>query len=51
MRTDLVLDALEMAIWRRATMLDGLVAHSDAGSQGGITWSSQHHDSEESRWQ
>lgn len=33
MRTDLVLDALEMAIWRRNTVLKGLVAHSDAGSQ------------------
>ncbi len=33
MRTDLVLDALEMAIWRRDTNLKGLVAHSDAGSQ------------------
>lgn len=33
MRTDLVLDALEMAIWQRATLLGGLVAHSDAGSQ------------------
>ena len=33
MRTELVLDALEMAIWRRASVLDGLVHHSDAGSQ------------------
>ena len=37
MRTDLVLDALEMAIWSRAqagvTDLTGLVAHTDAGSQ------------------
>ncbi len=33
MRTDLVLDALEMAIWRRGAMAKGLVAHSDAGSQ------------------
>ena len=33
MRTDLVLDALEMAIWRRAGVLDGLVCHSAAGSQ------------------
>jgi hypothetical protein len=31
--TELVLDALEMAIWRRAGVLDGLVCHSDAGSQ------------------
>ncbi len=34
MRTELVLDALEMAIWRRDGLLnDGLVHHSDAGSQ------------------
>lgn len=33
MRTDLVLDALEMAIWRRDTLPGGLVCHSDAGSQ------------------
>lgn len=33
MRTDLVLDALEMAIWARGSVLKGLVAHSDAGSQ------------------
>lgn len=37
MRTALVLDALEHAVWTRAQQghpeLDGLVAHSDAGSQ------------------
>jgi putative transposase len=34
MRTDLALDALEMALWRRRTMpLDGLIHHSDAGCQ------------------
>jgi len=33
MRTDMVLDALEMASWSRGTRLEGLVAHSDAGSQ------------------
>jgi putative transposase len=32
MRTDLVMTALEQAIWRRDTLLDGLIAHSDAGS-------------------
>ena len=37
MRTEMVLDALEMA--RR---LVGLVAHSDAGSQAGLNRSSQH---------
>ena len=33
MRTAMVLDALEMARWSRGTRLEGLVAHSDAGSQ------------------
>jgi putative transposase len=33
MRTDMVLDALEMARWQRGTRLAGLVSHSDAGSQ------------------
>ncbi len=33
MRTEMVLDALEMARWHRGTRLEGLVAHSDAGSQ------------------
>ena len=33
LRTDLVLDALEMAIWRRQAQLQGLVHHSDRGSQ------------------
>jgi putative transposase len=33
MRTEMVLDALEMARWSRGTYLEGLVAHSDAGSQ------------------
>ncbi len=34
MRTDLALDALEMAIWsRRSADLGGLVHHSDRGSQ------------------
>jgi putative transposase len=33
LRTDLALDALEMAIWRRDTALDGLVHHSDRGVQ------------------
>ena len=33
MRTGMVLDALEMARWSRGTKLEGLVAHSDAGSQ------------------
>jgi putative transposase len=33
MRTAMVLDALEMARWARGTRLEGLVTHSDAGSQ------------------
>jgi putative transposase len=33
MRTNMVLDALEMARWTRGTRLEGLVTHSDAGSQ------------------
>jgi putative transposase len=46
MKTALVLDALEHAIFTRnqegTTDLSGLVSHSDAGSQGGFNWSSQH---------
>jgi putative transposase len=45
MTTPLVLDALNMAAWtRRHTTLDGLVCHSDAGSQGEFNWPSQHLD-------
>lgn len=33
MRTELVLDAPEHAVWSRDQRLDGLVCHSDAGSQ------------------
>jgi len=33
LRTDLALDALEMAVWQRRGGLDGLVHHSDRGSQ------------------
>ena len=33
MRTDMVLDAIEMARWNRGTQIDGLRCHSDAGSQ------------------
>ena len=40
MGTELVLDALEMAIWRRQPA--GGAHHSDGGSQGGFNWSSQH---------
>jgi putative transposase len=48
MTTDLVLDTLDMAVWTRdkdgQTDLSGLVHHTDAGSQGGFNWSSQHLD-------
>jgi putative transposase len=42
LRTDLALDALEMAIWaRRGEHLDGLLHHSDRGVQPGFKRSSQ----------
>jgi putative transposase len=41
-RTDLPLEALEFAIWRRHEDLDGLVHHSDRGSQALVERSSQH---------
>ena len=44
MRTTMVLDAIEMARWSRGNTLPGLRCHSDAGSQGGFNWSSQHLD-------
>jgi putative transposase len=45
MRTTLVLDALRMALHQRAPGADvALVHHSDAGSQTGLNWSSQHRD-------
>ncbi|MGW0778938.1 IS3 family transposase, partial [Streptomyces sp. NPDC002835] len=45
--TRLVLDALEMALWQRDRdqrpyQKGELMHHSDAGSQGGFNWSSQH---------
>ena len=47
MRTDLVMTPLRIALWQRDR--DGnpvspgdLIHHSDAGSQGGFNWSSQH---------
>jgi putative transposase len=43
MRTDLVLDALKMALGLREPGADvELAHHSDRGSQGGFNWSSQH---------
>ncbi|MCA1700721.1 MAG: IS3 family transposase, partial [Actinobacteria bacterium] len=40
MRTELVTDALQMALARRRPD-PGLIWHSDQGSQGGFNWSSQ----------
>lgn len=46
MTTELVLDAIEQAIWTRQQddrdQFDDLVAHNDRGVQGGLNWSSQH---------
>jgi putative transposase len=50
MRAQMVLDALEMARWQRGTYLEGLVAHSDAGSQGGFNRPLQHLDHGGVRW-
>ncbi len=50
LRTDLPLDALEMAAWLDG-VTEGLIHHSDAGCQGGFRWSSQHLDREELRWE
>jgi putative transposase len=41
MRTELVVDALQMALARRRPG-PGLICHSDQGSQLGLKWSSQH---------
>ncbi|QZN84875.1 DDE-type integrase/transposase/recombinase [Cellulomonas sp. C5510] len=45
MPTELPLDALEMALWvrdRAGRDVEGVIHHSDAGSQGGFNRSSQH---------
>jgi putative transposase len=41
LHAELVVDALQMAIWRRRPP-NGTVVHSDHGTQGGFNWSSQH---------
>ena len=41
LRSDLALDALEMALWARGKNADGLVHHSDRGSQREFKGSSQ----------
>ena len=46
MRTEMILDAIEMARWSRGHRHADLRCHSDAGSQGGFNWSSQHLDVE-----
>ncbi|GGD43062.1 hypothetical protein GCM10010915_25210 [Microbacterium faecale] len=46
MRTEMVLDAIEMARWSRGHHHDDLRCHSDAGAQGEFNWSSQHLDEE-----
>jgi AcrR family transcriptional regulator len=54
MRTELVLDALEMAQWSRRRsgrrVGSGLIHHSDQGRQPRFKGSSQHHDQEVLRW-
>ncbi|TFC74522.1 hypothetical protein E3O45_10505, partial [Cryobacterium sp. TMS1-20-1] len=44
--TPFVQVCLNMALWRRDhaghAVRPGLIHHSDAGSQGGFNWSSQH---------
>ena len=42
MRTEMVLDAVEMARRGRGAHIEGLTVHSDAGSQGGFNRWSQH---------
>jgi len=43
MRTELPLEALELAVWtRQQHRLDGLVHHADAGGQTGFNRWSQH---------
>lgn len=48
--TELVLTCLRMATWRRGhdghPVTPGMIFHSDAGSQGGLNWSTQHLDQE-----
>ncbi len=52
MKTSMVLGALEMARRSRGGQrLEGLITHSDAGSQGGFNWSSQHLDPGGVRWE
>jgi len=49
LRTDLALDALEMALWRRKGDLDGLIHHSvsEYVRAGSLRWSDPHSDRRE----
>ena len=42
-RSELAVDALQMATWRRRPE-PGAIVHNDRGSVGGLNWSSQHLD-------
>jgi putative transposase len=44
MHAELVVDALQMALWRRQPPAGGTIAHSDHGAQGELNRSSQHLD-------
>jgi putative transposase len=48
LRTELVLDAMEMAVGQRRPK--AVIHHSDQGSQGGFNWSSQHQPEGMLRW-
>jgi transposase InsO family protein len=50
LRTELAMDALEMALWTRDGHVDGLIHHSDRGCQGGLNRPSQHLEREVQRW-
>jgi transposase InsO family protein len=49
LRTEIVVDALQMAVWRRKPA-PGLVHHSDQGVQGGFNRSKQHQPREVLSW-
>ena len=52
MQTEFVLDALEQALYdRKPGQAQGLVHHSDRGSQGEFNQSSQHRHTKELRWE
>lgn len=50
LRTDLVVDALDMARWRRRPDHGQTVVHSDRGAQAGLNRSSQHPDRRVLSW-